>query len=94
MSLAACSCASPARALMIAGIGANVAALAYFRYTNFLVEIAGDVAGGQWSAPHIILPLAISFFTFQQIAHLTQCSPIGRSRSSSSECRTPAPRPR
>jgi len=64
----------PHRGLLAAGIAANVAALAYFKYTNFLVEIAGEVAGTSWAVSSIVLPLAISFFTFQQIAYLIDSS--------------------
>ncbi|ONG58942.1 alginate O-acetyltransferase [Pseudoroseomonas deserti] len=61
----------PTRALLIAGIAANVLLLAYFKYTGFLVQVADQVTGAGWSAPQIILPLAISFYTFQQIAYLS-----------------------
>jgi alginate O-acetyltransferase complex protein AlgI len=60
----------PSRAVLILGIAANVAILAIFKYTGFAVEVAGDIAGIDWAVPTIILPLAISFFTFQQIAYL------------------------
>jgi alginate O-acetyltransferase complex protein AlgI len=48
----------------------NLLLLGYFKYTNFLiaqVEFAFDV---NFSNDSIILPLAISFFTFQQITFL------------------------
>ena len=51
------------------GLGANLLALGYFKYTGFFVAntpfLGLDPAIGQ-----IVLPLGISFFTFTQIAYL------------------------
>ena len=44
--------------------------LGYFKYTTFFLGMLNDVAGTQWSLGLIILPLGISFHTFQQIAYL------------------------
>jgi alginate O-acetyltransferase complex protein AlgI len=60
----------PNTALLAFGITANVLLLGYFKYTGFLVQVVGEVAGLDWTIPNIVLPLAISFFTFQQIAYL------------------------
>ena len=51
-------------------IALNLALLGYFKYANFFVENISDLAGLGWNIEHIVLPLAISFFTFQQIAYL------------------------
>jgi D-alanyl-lipoteichoic acid acyltransferase DltB (MBOAT superfamily) len=58
------------RALLVAGVAANILLLVYFKYTGFLVHVADQVTGAGWVAPQIVLPLAISFYTFQQIAYL------------------------
>ena len=58
------------KALLTFGIIANVALLGYFKYTDFLIENVNLVAGSQVPLLHLALPLAISFFTFQQIAYL------------------------
>jgi D-alanyl-lipoteichoic acid acyltransferase DltB (MBOAT superfamily) len=60
--------AAPARARwwLRAGIAANLALLGWFKYASF---VCGVVAPGI-PAPEITLPLAISFFTFQQIMML------------------------
>ena len=54
------------------GIGINLAALGYFKYALFLLEIttwaADTTAVDGWTSQ--LLPLGISFFTFQQIAFL------------------------
>lgn len=52
------------------GIAANLGALGYYKYAGFFVETVNALSNGSLSVPHIMLPLAISFFTFQQIAYL------------------------
>ncbi|HEX4367849.1 MAG TPA: MBOAT family O-acyltransferase [Rhodopila sp.] len=54
------------RAWLTAGIATNLALLGWFKYADFLLHIVAPHA----SALHITLPLAISFFTFQQIMFL------------------------
>ena len=58
------------KALLAVAVGLNVAALGYFKYTNFFLEVAADVLGWQTAHMDIVLPLGISFFTFQQIVFL------------------------
>ena len=58
------------KALLVAGIAANLLLLGYYKYSNFVVESLGNLAGTNWEMEKIFLPLAISFFTFQQIAFL------------------------
>ena len=58
------------RPLLIAGIVANVCLLGYYKYAGFLVQVVDGVSGAAFPIPDIALPLAISFFTFQQIAFL------------------------
>ncbi|MCQ2030734.1 MBOAT family O-acyltransferase [Stutzerimonas zhaodongensis] len=60
----------PSRLLLILGVAANVALLGYYKYTGFLFGSLDSVLGLGWSVGDIILPLAISFFTFQQVAYL------------------------
>src|SRR5215510_8175214 len=65
------------KSVLIIGIGFNIALLGYFKYAFFFAEILRDVTGYQWESGEIILPLAISFYTFQQIAYLVDCySPL------------------
>lgn len=58
------------RWLTVGGIVFNVLLLAYFKYTFFIVTTLGEVTGTGWSIDPILLPLGISFFTFQKIAFL------------------------
>ncbi|GHV04586.1 peptidoglycan O-acetyltransferase [Campylobacterota bacterium] len=44
--------------------------LGYFKYTDFFLDNFNGIFGASVPLPHIVLPLAISFFTFQQIAFL------------------------
>ncbi len=59
-----------AKITLIAGIVFNVAFLGYFKYWTFLTEVANDSFGTQFVLQHVILPLGISFITFQKIAFL------------------------
>lgn len=52
------------------GVTFNLALLGYFKYANFFVQEIAAATGSDWSIDTIVLPLAISFFTFQQIAYL------------------------
>jgi len=64
-------CAGKTRSVWLAlGVAFNLGLLGYFKYTGFFIE--GLNALGVWliPIPEITLPLAISFFTFQQIAYL------------------------
>lgn len=59
----------PRKMLLILGVALNVATLGYFKYFNFFIENI-NLLGAGIRAEHILLPLAISFYTFQQIAFL------------------------
>ena len=56
--------------LLIVAIAANLLFLGYYKYANFFLESANNLANLHWSLGEIILPLGISFFTFTQIAFL------------------------
>ena len=62
-----------AKLLLAGGIAANLLAIGYFKYAGFIADSVASVAGTSFGALNIILPLAISFFTFQQIAYLIDC---------------------
>ena len=61
------------RFLLILGIILNIGALAYFKYTDFMINNINIIFNTEFPLQHIALPLAISFFTFQQIAYLVDC---------------------
>jgi len=58
------------RVLLTFGIIANVALLGYFKYADFFIENMNYLFDTSVPLLHLALPLAISFFTFQQIAYL------------------------
>jgi len=59
---------------LLAGILFNVLLLGFFKYTNFFIENLNFVFHQDIPGRSIVLPLAISFFTFTQIAYLIDCS--------------------
>ncbi|HSP21181.1 MAG TPA: MBOAT family protein [Planococcus sp. (in: firmicutes)] len=58
------------KAILATGIVFNVLLLGYFMYFNVFVENINTVFGSDIVLKEILLPLAISFYTFQQIAYL------------------------
>lgn len=59
--------------ILVLGVGLNLLALGWFKYTDFIVHNINELAGDILPQPGIVLPLAISFFTFQQVAYLVDC---------------------
>ncbi len=58
------------KSILIFGIVANLSLLGYFKYADFFIENFNIVAQTNINLFNLLLPLAISFFTFQQIAYL------------------------
>ena len=58
------------RALLIGGLVFNLSLIATFKYDTLFVSTANDLLGIGLAVPHFFLPLAISFFTFEQISYL------------------------
>ena len=56
--------------LLSFGVVSNLTLLAYYKYADFLIDNLNYVAELQVQSLNLLLPLAISFFTFQQIAYL------------------------
>jgi D-alanyl-lipoteichoic acid acyltransferase DltB (MBOAT superfamily) len=59
-----------AQGVLTLGILFNVVFLGYFKYVNFLYTTLNDIAGTNFVLTQVILPLGISFITFQKIAFL------------------------
>ena len=57
-------------ALLAIGVAANLGLLGYYKYTNFLVATLNDALAVGLDPTAIVLPIGISFYTFQQIAFL------------------------
>ncbi|MCM1303498.1 MAG: MBOAT family protein [Lachnospiraceae bacterium] len=58
------------KAALAVSVSANVALLLYLKYRDFFIENLNLAFHTAFDLKHIILPLGISFFTFQQIAYL------------------------
>ncbi|RAS52424.1 D-alanyl-lipoteichoic acid acyltransferase DltB (MBOAT superfamily) [Vibrio diazotrophicus] len=58
------------KSILFAGVLFNITLLGYYKYFNFIIENINELSFFNIYEESIILPLAISFFTFQQIAYL------------------------
>lgn len=58
----------PRRAVMIFAVAFNLGVLFYFKYFDFFLSTVNEVFGASFALRGILLPLGISFFTFQQIS--------------------------
>ncbi len=58
------------RGWLWAGVILNMLSLAFFKYTAFLISTVAALAGLELATPHILLPIGISFFTFQLACYL------------------------
>lgn len=56
--------------LLILGIVINLGILGFFKYFNFMMEIAGSCMRKEISLAEIVLPIGISFFTFQILSYI------------------------
>lgn len=59
------------KAVFIAGISANLSALVYYKYTDFILYTLNTALHINLPLQDIVLPIGISFFTFQQISYLS-----------------------
>ncbi|PLX48928.1 MAG: membrane-bound O-acyltransferase family protein [Desulfobulbaceae bacterium] len=58
------------RLMTLIGIAFNLGLLGYFKYADFFISTINSMLGLKMATLNIVLPLAISFFTFQQITYL------------------------
>ena len=56
--------------IMVIAIGANIAVIFYYKYYDFFVSTINSCFRLDWQLKNIVLPLGISFFTFQQISYV------------------------
>ena len=50
----------------------NLGFLGYFKYTNFVIDTYNSVSGTHFAFQKIILPVGISFYTFQSISYIIE----------------------
>lgn len=59
------------KVLLALGVIGDLIILGYFKYANFVVDTINSVLGREaFMPPHILLPIGISFFTFQAISYV------------------------
>jgi alginate O-acetyltransferase complex protein AlgI len=61
-------------ALLTLGVVGDLLVLGYFKYADFFIGTADTIFGNWMPLQRIVLPLGISFFTFQKIAYLVDSS--------------------
>ncbi len=66
--------ARPRTSLLAVGLIWNLGLLGYFKYFNFFVANVDALTGLDWPLQSLVLPLGISFFTFQKIAFLVDAA--------------------
>lgn len=59
-----------AKLVLVAAIAADLGLLGFFKYTGFLIGNLNFLLGNTLPAPSIILPIGISFYTFQIISYM------------------------
>lgn len=59
-----------ARAVLVLGVLSNVAMLGYYKYTDFVIANINIFRDTPLPLQHILLPVGLSFYTFQLIAYL------------------------
>ena len=58
------------KCFLILGIAINLLLLGYYKYSNFFIENINSLFNSNVKYLSIILPLGISFFTFQNVSYL------------------------
>ncbi len=59
--------------LLIIGIIYNISILGYYKYYDFFVENINSALKTDFNFINVMLPLGISFFTFQQLSYVIDC---------------------
>ncbi|TKC17012.1 MBOAT family O-acyltransferase [Robertmurraya kyonggiensis] len=61
---------STKKSLLTLGLVFNISLLGYYKYTDFFITNINNAFGTQFDLLYLILPLGLSFITFQKIAYL------------------------
>lgn len=56
--------------LLLIGLAFNLGMIFYYKYYDFLIGIINSIASSNFNLINVMLPLGISFFTFQQLAYV------------------------
>lgn len=60
----------PKKSLLFINICVNISALIYFKYADFFISNINGILGTNINLIHAIMPIGISFFTFQTISYI------------------------
>lgn len=55
--------------MMAFSVAINLGLLFYFKYTNFFIGMVNDAGLGHLSPLHLLLPIGISFYTFENLSY-------------------------
>ena len=58
------------RLWMIAAVACMVAVIGYYKYSGFALENVNRVLGTSLPIPSVVMPIGISFFTFQSMSYV------------------------
>ena len=64
---------TPSKVILALAVTLNLGSIAYFKYLDFLLGTSNALLETDFVLQNVILPLGISFFTFQQIAYVVEC---------------------
>ena len=70
------------RVWLIGGIALNLCLIGTFKYLGLFVSTANDLFSLSLAVPHLLLPVGISFYTFEQISYLLETREHGRAEPS------------
>lgn len=59
-----------AKGVLIGTVAGNLVLLGIFKYLGFMIENINSLFGSEFSIPHIVLPIGISFFIFQGLSYV------------------------
>lgn len=59
-----------AKLVVALGVAGNLAVIGYFKYTDFFIDNFNNLFGLSVPLLHVIMPIGISFFTFQGISYI------------------------
>ncbi|WP_367872600.1 MBOAT family protein [Luteolibacter sp. Populi] len=68
--LAAHTFSAKGRGILALGLSANLGVLFYYKYIGLFERTMEALTSGHFNIPDVVLPLGLSFFTFQKIAFL------------------------
>ena len=61
------------KSLFVVGLLFNIGLLFYYKYYDFFISNSNQIFKSNLPLLHIMLPLGISFFTFQQLSYVIDC---------------------